>query len=99
LVLDARRITGTEAHALGLIDHLVETAEDVLPTAIDVATRWVDRGLATPYHLKLLRPSVDEVEAAIARENAIGREAFEAGTAAAGIKRFLVEQEERRSKR
>ena len=99
LVLDGRRIGGAEAHALGLIDHFVDDPGDVLPRALEVARRWVERGLATRYHLKLLRPPLDEVEAAIERENAIGREAFRAGTAQAGIKRFLQEQEARRSRR
>ena len=97
LVLDGRRIGGREAHALGLIDHLVEEAGEVLPRALGVVRHWVERGLATPYHLKLLRPPIEEVEAAIARENAVGREAYRAGTAAAGIKRFLEEREARRS--
>ena len=97
LVLDGRRIDGTEAHSLGLIDHLVASPEEVLPRAVEVARHWVERGLATRYHLRLLRPSLDDVEAAIARENAIGFEAFRAGTAAAGIKRFLEEREARRS--
>jgi enoyl-CoA hydratase len=97
LVLDGRRIDGNEAHALGLIDHLVGGAEEVVPRAVEVVRHWVERGLATRYHLELLRPPMEEVEAAIARENAIGREAFRAGTAAAGIKRFLEEREARRS--
>lgn len=99
LVLDGRRISGDEARSLGLIDHFVDTAEEVLPRALEVARRWVDRGLATRYHLKLLRPPLDEVEAAIARENEVGAQAFAAGTAQAGIKRFLEEQEARRSAR
>jgi enoyl-CoA hydratase len=99
LVLDSRRIGGTEAHALGLIDHLVESQSEVLPRAIEVVRHWVERGLATRYHLRLLRPPMAEVEAAIARENEIGAEAFRAGTAEAGIKRFLAEQEARRSAR
>lgn len=56
LILDARRIEGTEAHQLGLIDHLVETKEEVVPKALAVAGRWVERGLATAFHLKMLPP-------------------------------------------
>jgi enoyl-CoA hydratase/carnithine racemase len=98
LVLDARRISGTEAYDLGVIDHLVDRAEEVVPTAVEVANRWVERGLATRFHLKLLRPPIDEVEAAIERENRVAWEAWEAGTAEAGIKRFLEEQKARRSR-
>ena len=97
LVLDGRRISGTEAHAIGLIQYMVETADDVLPKALDVVRQWVNRGLTTSYHLRLLRPPLEEVEAAIQRENEVGREAWDVGTAVQGIKRFLREQEERRA--
>jgi enoyl-CoA hydratase len=96
LILDARRIEGTEAHQLGLIDHLVETKEEVVPKALAVAGRWVERGLATAFHLRMLRPPMDEVEAAIARENEIGAEAWESGAAERGITRFLKEQTARK---
>ena len=98
LVLDARRIDGTEAHRLGLIDHFVETQDEVVPKAVEIANRWIERGLATPFHLKVLRPPMEEVEAAIARENEIGAGAWEAGTAHEGIARFLEEQKARKSR-
>lgn len=97
LVLEARRVPGTEAHSLGLIDYLVDGRDQVVPTALEVVTRWVDRGLATRYHLRLLRPPLEEVEAAMARENTVGSEAWRAGTAMEGITRFMREQQERRS--
>ena len=99
LVLDTRRISGTEAHDIGIIQYLVPNQDQVLPKAIEVVRHWVERGLATPYHLRLLRPPLEEIEAAIARENKVGREAWDAGTAVRGIQRFLSEQEERRSKK
>ena len=99
LVLDGRRISGLEAYDIGIIQYVVATQEEVLPRAIEVVRHWVERGLATPYHLSLLRPPLAEIEAAIARENAVGREAWDAGTAVKGIQRFLREQEERRSKK
>jgi enoyl-CoA hydratase/carnithine racemase len=98
LVLDGRRVSGTEARDLGIINYFVDSQDDVVPKAREVVSHWVHRGLATPYHLRLLRPSLDEIEAAIKRENEIGREAWEAGTATKGIQRFLREQEERRAK-
>jgi enoyl-CoA hydratase/carnithine racemase len=76
----------------------VESADEVLPTAVEVATRWVERGIATPFHLKMLRPSIEDVEAAIERENRVGAEAWEAGTPDAGIRRFLEEQKARKQK-
>lgn len=99
LVLDGRRIPGLEAKELGLIDHFVDAQEEVVPQALDLVRHWVERGLATPFHLRLLRPSLDQVQVAIVRENAIGREAWQAGTALEGIQRFLREREERGSKR
>lgn len=98
LVLDGRRIPGAEAHALGILDYYVDTRDAVVPTAVELVTRWSDRGLATPYHLQLLRPPLEDVEAAIARENEIGRRAWDAGTALKGIRRFMREQQERRSR-
>jgi enoyl-CoA hydratase len=98
VVLDARRISGIEAHNLGLIDHLVASQDEVVPKAVALVRRWIERGLATRYHLRLLRPPLAEVEAAIARENAIGAEAWASGTAVEGIRRFVREQQERRSK-
>jgi enoyl-CoA hydratase len=98
IVLDVRRLSGTEAHALGLIDYFVDSQDAVLPTALDVLRRWVERGLATKYHLKLLRPRMEDIEAAIARENAIGAEAWDDGTALKGIQRFMREQEAKRAR-
>ena len=99
LVLDGRRISGTEAHVLGLIDHMVESQEGVVPKAVEVVRHWIDRGLATRWHLRLLRPRPEDVEAAIARENEIAAQAWASGAAAEGIKRFAAEQEERRRRR
>jgi enoyl-CoA hydratase/carnithine racemase len=95
LVLDGRRIDGTEAHRLGLIDYFVDSPEEVVPRAIEVVRRWSERGLATRFHLRMLRPSMEEIEAAIARENAIGTQAWKSGTAEEGISRFLDERAKR----
>ncbi|HEY7876335.1 MAG TPA: enoyl-CoA hydratase/isomerase family protein, partial [Actinomycetota bacterium] len=97
LVLEGRRISGDEARDLGLLDYFVGSRNEVLPAAVELAGRWIERGLATRYHLEMLRPPIDEVEAAIARENEVGRRAWDAGTAAEGIKRFIAQQKERRS--
>jgi enoyl-CoA hydratase len=95
LVLDGRRISGEEARELGLIDRYVDSADKVVPEAVALAKRWVERGLATSFHLRLLRPSIERVRAAIERENAIGAEAWDTGIAVEGIKRFLAEQRAR----
>jgi len=92
LVLDGDRLSGTRAHALGLIDYFVREPEEVVPRAVAVVRRWIDRGPATRFHLRLLRPSLQDIEVAIARESEIGLEAWQSGTARAGIDRYLAER-------
>ena len=99
IVLDARRLSGREAHALGLIDYLVDSAEAVVPRALEVLDRWTSRGLATRFHLELMRPPLDEIERALEREVSIGGKAWDSGTAREGIARFLREQETKRASR
>jgi enoyl-CoA hydratase len=90
LVLDGDRVSGARAHALGLIDYFVDTAAEVLPRAVALVRRWIERGLATRFHLQLLRPPVEEVEAALRRETEIGMEAWTSGAGREGIRRFLA---------
>ena len=99
LVLESRRISGTEAYDLGLIDYLVDSPEGVLERSLSLLRTWIDRGLATPFHLRLLRPPREAVETAMTRENEIAEQAWRSGTAVEGIKRFLREQQERKQDR
>ena len=71
LVLDGTRISGDRARELGLIDVFVDSEAEVLTSAVALLQRWSERGLATRFHLRMLRPPIEEVEAAIARENAV----------------------------
>jgi enoyl-CoA hydratase len=96
LVLDGERVGGARAHALGLIDYLVDAPADVMPRALSVLRRWVDRGLATRFHLQLLRPPLADIEAALAREAEIGLAAWQSGAALEGIRRHLAERAARR---
>jgi enoyl-CoA hydratase len=96
IVLDGRRISGPEARELGLIDYYVASADRVVPDALELIRRWIERGLATRFHLRLLRPSIESIEAAMERETTIGAEAWESGIAVLGIKRFIAEQQARR---
>ena len=98
IVLSARRIPGDEANGLGLIDLMVDSAEEVLPAAVGLVRRWAERGLATRWHLRLLRPSVEEVEAAIAQEDEVAREVWASGAPHEGIRRFLAERASRRAR-
>jgi enoyl-CoA hydratase len=99
LVLDGTRISGDRARELGLIDVFVDSAEEVLPSAVSLLERWSDRGLATRFHLRMLRPPLAEVEAAIAMENTVAAEVWESGIPVEGIRRFLEEQRARRPRR
>ena len=96
LVLDGTRISGDRARELGLIDVFVDTQDEVLPAAVALLERWSDRGLATRFHLRMLRPPMAEVEAAIAVENEVAAEVWESGIPVEGIRRFLDEQRARR---
>lgn len=87
IVLGSRRMGADEAAAIGLLDEVV-AADDLLARAIDVVHELTPPGGATAYHLGLLRPPLEEVEAAIARENAVALEAWNSGVIAAGVQRF-----------
>ena len=95
LVLDGERIGGARAHALGLIDHFVDTPAEVMPRALSLLRRWIERGLATRFHLQLLRPPLAEIDAALAREAEIGLAAWQSGAALEGIRRHLAERARR----
>jgi enoyl-CoA hydratase len=99
VVLDGERVSGTDAHALGMIDYFVDSADEVVPKALAVLERWTKRGLSTRFHLELLRPPLEEIERALEREVAVGREAWAAGTAQEGIARFIREQKMKRRTR
>lgn len=95
LVLDGERIGGARAHALGLIDYLVDDPAKVMPRALSLLRRWIERGLATRFHLQLLRPPLAEIDAALAREAEIGLAAWQSGAALEGIRRHLAERARR----
>ncbi|MFI6501380.1 enoyl-CoA hydratase/isomerase family protein [Nonomuraea typhae] len=89
LVLDTARLDAAQALAAGLLDEVVP--EDALvESAVALVERWTEPGLATAVHLRLLRPSLEEVERAFARESAAAREVEETGLAKAGMQRFAT---------
>lgn len=85
LLLSGRRIEAEEAVALGL---LTSIADDALEAAVGLVAEWVAPGTATRWHVALLRPDRDQVEAAMAREVEAARAAYEAGIATAGAAEF-----------
>lgn len=88
LVLDSARVGAADAHALGLLDEIV-APDALLEVAIGLVRRWTEPGTATAVHLALLRPALEEVERAFAAETEAARRVEEAGTARAGMSRFV----------
>ncbi|WP_049560496.1 enoyl-CoA hydratase/isomerase family protein [Nonomuraea sp. SBT364] len=88
LVLGSARLSAAEAHSLGLLDQIVEPGT-LVDTAIGLVHRWTLPGTATEVHLKLLRPSAEEVERAFAIETEAARQVEDTGLARAGMERFV----------
>lgn len=89
LILDGGRMNAEEALTLGLLSAI---AEDPLARAIEVTAAWADPSRATRWHLRLLRPDMAEVEAAMDREMRASRDVFAAGIATAGAQAFRHRQ-------
>ncbi|MEV0591898.1 enoyl-CoA hydratase/isomerase family protein [Nonomuraea cavernae] len=88
LVLDSARLSAAEAQSAGLLDEIVEP-DTLVATAIGLVHRWTLPGTATAVHLRLLRPSLEEVERAFAAETEAARQVEETGIAQAGMERFI----------
>ncbi|MFC5815527.1 enoyl-CoA hydratase/isomerase family protein [Nonomuraea harbinensis] len=88
LVLDSSRISAEEAQRLGILDEIV-APDALLDTAIGLVHRWTLPGTATGVHLRLLRPSLEEVERAFAAETEAAKEVEGSGIAKAGMDRFV----------
>jgi enoyl-CoA hydratase len=92
LVLDSPRLDARECLAIGLLDEVVEPGA-LIGAAVDAIHRWTRPGMATLAHLRLLRPPLDLVEQAIARETEAARQVDEAGIAKEGVSRFFAGRE------
>jgi enoyl-CoA hydratase len=88
LVLDSTRMSAEDALAAGLLDELV-APEALVATAISRVHHWTAPGTATEVHLRLLRPSLAEVERAFAAETEAALHVEESGIAQAGMSRFV----------
>ncbi|MEV4578746.1 enoyl-CoA hydratase/isomerase family protein [Nonomuraea jabiensis] len=88
LVLDSTRMTAEQALATGLLDEIVPP-ERLLDAAIDRIRHWTRPGTATAVHLALLRPPMDEVERAFARETEAAEQVEKSGIAQEGMSRFV----------
>lgn len=88
LVMDSRRLEASEALRIGLFDALVPS-DQVLTVASETVRRWGDSQAATAQHLRLMRPPVDEVEAAMRREVSGARELVLLGHMRNGVHQYL----------
>lgn len=89
-VLGARRVKAAEAKRLGLIDELTES--DLLSAAIARVHEYTPSNSSAEHHLRLLRPSLREVEEAMERETAEAVAAWEAGLTARGNASFWADR-------
>ncbi|MEU2889611.1 enoyl-CoA hydratase/isomerase family protein [Streptomyces albidoflavus] len=89
LIMNSARLGASQALDLGLLDDIVEP-DDLIPAAIRLIHRWTQPGSSTAAHLRLMRPSLRAVEAAMAREVAAARQVQESGIAQAGIATVLA---------
>jgi enoyl-CoA hydratase/carnithine racemase len=89
IVLASPRIKADEALEIGLLDEIVPS-EELIERAVAQVHEWTPPGGATAAHLALLRPSPDEISAAIARENIAAAEVWDSGASRAGVDRFLA---------
>lgn len=87
LVLGSPRVRADEALRIGLLDEVVEP-DALVDRAIDTIVDWTPPGNTTALHLALLRPQLEEIEAAFAREDLAAKKAWESGVFSAGIDGF-----------
>jgi enoyl-CoA hydratase len=92
IVMGSPRVGAEEALRIGLIDEVV--APDVLvDRAIDTVHAWTPEGGTTSLHLTLLRPTLEEVEAAFAREDVAAQASWDSGVLTAGVAGFWTTKE------
>lgn len=87
MVLGSPRIGAEEALRIGLLDEIVAPGE-LVDRAVDLVAEWTPEHNTTALHLALLRPRLDEIEQAFAREDAAARKAWESGVFRAGVEGF-----------
>lgn len=88
MILGSERIAADEALRIGLLDEVVERTS-LLDRAVDVVHAWTPEGTnTTALHLELLRPTLDEIERAFAREDAAADASWNSGAVTAGVQGF-----------
>lgn len=92
IVLGCPRVTAEEALRIGLVDEVVEPGV-LIERAIQTVLAWTPEGNTTALHLALLRPQLEEVEAAFAREDAAAESSWSSGLLTAGVAGFWTTKE------
>lgn len=88
MILGSERIGADEALRIGLLDEVVEGTA-LVDRAVDVVHAWTPEGAnTTALHLELLRPTLDEIERAFAREDAAADASWNSGALTAGVQEF-----------
>lgn len=87
MILESPRTGADEALRIGLVDDVVPS-DELLDRAVGTVLAWTPETNTTAPHLALLRPQLDDVEQAFAREDAAGKEAWDSGVVGAGIASF-----------
>ena len=87
IVLGSPRVGAEEALRIGLIDEVVEP-DALVHRAVETARAWTPEGGTTALHLPLLRPILDQIEAAFAREDVAAQASWESGLLTAGVAGF-----------
>jgi len=89
IILGSERIDAYEALKIGLVDEIVP-AERLLGRAAEVIGQWNSDPRITALHLDLLRPRIEDIEDAFAREDKAAREAWASGAFTEGIESFWI---------
>lgn len=92
IVLASPRVGADEALRIGLLDEVVDP-EALLDRAVETVHAWTPEGGTTALHLPLIRPQLDEVEAAFAREDVAAQVSWESGLLTAGVAGFWSTKE------
>lgn len=92
IVLGCVRIGAEEALRIGLLDEVVAPG-GLIDRAVETVHEWTPEGGTTALHLPLLRPQVEEVEAAFAREDLAGLASWSTGLLTAGVAGFWTAKE------
>ncbi|MFF9853931.1 enoyl-CoA hydratase/isomerase family protein [Streptomyces sp. TLI_105] len=92
MVLGSPRIGADEALRIGLLDELVEP-DQLIDRAIETVHAWTPEGGTTAVHLALLRPRLEEIEDAFAREDVAAWESWKSGLLTAGVAGFWTTKE------